>query len=194
MHTIPDTALARAANEILVTSSPPTLVGHCRRTYQFGAQLLVQAGRTFDTETLYVACLLHDLGLTDQFEDGETAFEIRGAQVAQASLLEHGATPEQANLVYDAIALHLRPADDELRAEVTGVTIGAAVDVLGLRLDELPKHFVAQALEEFPRDGLKAYLQEALVKQGKLKPTSRIARYIEKYQFADLVAATPFDS
>jgi hypothetical protein len=35
-----DTKLAAAAEALVVRVSPPALVGHCRRTYAFGAALL----------------------------------------------------------------------------------------------------------------------------------------------------------
>jgi hypothetical protein len=37
-------------------------------------------------------------------------------------------------------------------------------------------------------------LTEAIGRQVKLKPDSRIARHVERYNFTALVAAAPFDS
>src|SRR5918998_2408751 len=98
---IPDTGLAAAAEALTLRVSSPALVGHCRRTYAFGAAVLQQRGRTFDTELLYIAAMLHDLGLTDEFEDGVTSFEQRGADVARRALLAEGAAPETAALVHE---------------------------------------------------------------------------------------------
>lgn len=192
---IPDTKLAAAAEALAVQVSPPALVGHCRRTYAFGAALLQQQSRTFDAELLYIAAMLHDLGLTDEFEDGVTPFERIGADAAQRALLAEGAPPETAALVHEAIALHLEAATaDDPRPEVAGVSIGAGVDVLGLRLSDLPARFVGQVLEAYPRLELKAMLTEAIARQVELKPQSRIARHVERYNFIALVAAAPFDS
>jgi len=190
----PDTALARAAETFVLGCSPLPLVNHCRRTYLFGAALLNQASRSYDAEVLYLASMLHDLGLTEAWEDGVTPFEKRGAQVAATQLAQWGATPEVNDLASEAIALHLRASSaDDPRPEVAGVSIGAAVDVLGLRLDELPKHLVAQVLEESPRLGFKRVLIEMIDRQTGLKPGSRIATYVTQFHFKDLVAATPFD-
>src|SRR5512132_1237844 len=93
---VPDTRLAAAAEALAVRVSPSALVGHCRRTYAFGAALLDRQGRTFDAELLYIAAMLHDLGLTDEFEDGVTPFEKRGADVARQALLTEGAPEETA--------------------------------------------------------------------------------------------------
>jgi hypothetical protein len=193
MFSVPDSALAMAADALLVSSSPLPLVNHCRRTYVFGAGLLERAGRSFDAEVLYVASLLHDLGLTETFEDGVTPFETRGAAVATEALRENGASPELTALVNDAIALHLKASSaEDPRPEVAGVSMGAAADVLGLRLEDLPESLVAQALEGFPRLDFKTFLNEVIARQVQLKPDSRIAGYVERFQFAQLVTAAPF--
>lgn len=193
MLSVPDTALAMAADALLVSSSPLPLVNHCRRTYVFGAGLLERAGRGFDAEVLYVASLLHDLGLTETFEDGVTPFEARGAAVATEALRSNGAPPELTALVNDAIALHLKAsAAEDPRPEIAGVSMGAAVDVLGMRLDDLPESLVAQALEEFPRLDFKTFLNDVIARQVQLKPDSRIAGYVERFNFAQLVTAAPF--
>jgi hypothetical protein len=193
LTTLPDTALAQAAESFVLSCSPLPLVNHCRRTYLFGAALLSQAHRSFDAEVLYVASMLHDLGLTQTWEDGVTPFEKRGAAVAAAQLAQWGAEPEMTHLVQEAIALHLKAsAAEDPRPEVMGVSIGASVDVLGLRLDELPKHFVEQTLAQHPRLGFKQLLVELIDRQTDLKPDSRIATYVKQFHFKDLVAATPF--
>jgi HD domain len=192
---IPDTKLATAAEALTVRVSPPALVGHCRRTYAFGAALLQQQRRTFDAELLYIAAMLHDLGLTDEFEDGVTPFEQIGADAAQRALLAEGAPPETVAQVHEAIGLHLLATSaDDPRPEVAGVSIGAGMDVFGLRLSDLPATFVAEVLEEYPRLGLKAMLTGAIGRQVELKPQSRIARHAERYDVTALIAAAPFDS
>lgn len=191
----PDTGLTAAADRMLLESSPPPLVNHCHRTYAFAAVLLDLQGRRYDAEALFIAAALHDLGLTDTWDDGTTPFEARGAQVAYEALLANDARPELAALVRDAIALHLElSSQDDPRGEVAGVALGAAVDVLGLRLTDLPKHLIARVLEQYPRHELKTYLVEAVRSQAERKPTSRIARYVERLHFTDLIAAAPFDS
>jgi len=188
-----DSPLATAADALLAKVSPPALVNHCKRTYAFGTALLNQAGRGFDAEALYVAAMLHDLGLTDAYEDGVTPFEVRGADIAAAQLLDMGADPDFIALVHDAIALHLEMnAPKDPRPEVADVSLGAAVDVLGLRIDKLPASFVAQTLETFPRLGFKDLLIPAIERQARLKPDSLVARHLDEFAFAQLVAAAPF--
>jgi hypothetical protein len=191
----PDTRLAAAAEVLAVRVSPPALVGHCRRTFAFGAAVLQRQRRTFDAELLYIAAMLHDLGLTDEFEDGVTPFEKLGADAARRALLAEGAPPATVELVHEAIAVHLEAsAADDPRPEVAGVSIGAGVDVLGLRLADLPTTLVAEVLEAYPRLDFKTMINAAIARQVELKPHSRIARHVERYDFTGLVAAAPFDS
>jgi hypothetical protein len=48
-------------------------------------------------------------------------------------------------------------------------------------------------IEAYPRLGFKAMLTEAIARQVQLKPRSRIARHVERYNVDALVAAAPFD-
>ncbi|MBL7498119.1 HD domain-containing protein [Frankia sp. CNm7] len=192
----PDTALADAADRMLVDCSPPHLVGHCHRTYQFAAALLGQQGRAFDAEALYVACALHDLGLTPTWDDPVTPFEARGARVAHDALLAWQAPTELADLVRDAIALHLELATrDDARAGVAGVSLGAGADVAGLSLGDLPPDVVGAILEQDPREpGFKDYLTEVIRAQAAAKPTSRIARHVADFSFDTMILTAPFDN
>ena len=64
-------------------TSPPFLFNHSMRTYLFGA--LLGKDLAFDHELLFLACILHDLGLTDRYA-GEKPFEIEGAEAARKFL------------------------------------------------------------------------------------------------------------
>src|SRR5208283_5236734 len=55
-----DTMVAKAANELALSASPPYLYNHAVRTYLFGALIGRAAKLKFDEELLYLACVLHD--------------------------------------------------------------------------------------------------------------------------------------
>jgi hypothetical protein len=191
----PDSALADAADGMLRASAPPVLVEHCLRTHAFAVALLDAARRPYDPELLFVAAALHDLGLTPAWDDGTTSFERRGAEVARQLLLDEGASPPAAELVHDAIALHLELSSaTDPRPEVAGVGMGAAVDVLGLRIDELPAGTLDDVLARHPRLGLKDWLVEAMVAEAAVKPGSRAAALDREFGFPALIAAAPFTS
>lgn len=193
MSLVRKTPLTEAATALAASVSPPPLLNHCYRTYDFGAALLSAAGRDFDPEILYVASILHDLGLTDSYDDRETPFEEQGASAAAGALRAAGAPEDFTGRVREAIALHLKASSaDDPRPEVAGVSMGAAVDVLGLRLDLVPESLVAQTLEDYPRLGFKAFLTAAIDHQVRFKPGSRLAEYVTRYRFSELVSEAPF--
>ncbi len=64
---LPDTPAACAAEAYLASVSNVTMMRHCVRTYRFGRILAEKAGAKPDFEALYVASLLHDLGLEPLF-------------------------------------------------------------------------------------------------------------------------------
>lgn len=189
--TIPDTRLAKAAADLLAASSSETLVNHCHRTYRFGLELGERAGLAPDRELFWIGAALHDLGLTPAY-DGDAPFEEVGANAAGAFLLGEGADPARADLVAEAIRLHLLPATaKDPRPEVALVTMGAAADVFGLRLDRIAPATVARIVEEYPRLGFTAAVTALVADQAARKPHSAIADLVNAGA-ADLIAATPF--
>ncbi|MGW7463858.1 HD domain-containing protein [Streptomyces xantholiticus] len=194
LTSFPDSPLARAADQMLCAASPPTLVAHCHRTYRFGSGFLEGQQRAFDAEALFIASALHDLALTDTYDDPRTPFEVQGARLAEQELLSRGARPDLIGLVRDAIALHMEiTTADDPRPEVAAVHLGAAADVMGLRLDRLPPGLLTEVLELHPRQGFAAFLTEAVRGQAAAKPDSRIALLIRHAGFLDLIAAAPFE-
>jgi HD-GYP domain-containing protein (c-di-GMP phosphodiesterase class II) len=88
---VPDSALARKAERHAAELSSEALLNHCHRTYLWGS-LLAQADGTKvdDPELLYVASLLHDLGVTDAHfgkDRGAHCFAVEGGFAAEAFLL-----------------------------------------------------------------------------------------------------------
>src|SRR5438876_2111614 len=74
--------IAKAVTQLSRAVSPPYLFNHAIRTFLFGSLIGRTQGQTFDEELLYLACILHDVGLTERFE-GELPFEIQGAEAAK---------------------------------------------------------------------------------------------------------------
>lgn len=191
----PSTPLARAARDFLQRTSPPLLVDHCWRTYIFGTALLERAGRAFDAESLFVGSCLHDVGLLTDNDDGSTPFQLRGAVLARDFVLDNGASPDLAELVHDAVALHLELSTAQHPVpEIAGVNLGAAVDVLGLRLDQLPDDVVDAALTAHPRGEMKEWFTKAMTDEALRKPGSTVAGYVEDLDLIALIRAAPFTS
>jgi hypothetical protein len=189
--TIPDTRLATAAVELLTASSSATMVNHCFRTYRFGLALADRGGLAPDRELFFLGAALHDLGLTPTY-DGPAPFEIQGADAAHAFLLAQGADPDRADLVAEAIRVHLlvTTAKDP-RPEVALVSMGAAVDVFGMRIDRIDPDVTRRIVEEHPRLGFKEAVAALIGDQAARKPDSTIAQLLQAGA-GDLLAASPF--
>jgi len=99
---------------------------------------------------LYLACVLHDLGLTSRFE-GDLPFEIQGAEAAQQFLSDHDVPREKVEVIWDGIALHASAVSGFKQPEVALVGEGAGADVLGADPAEIPRDKVEEVLKAFPR-------------------------------------------
>jgi cyanamide hydratase len=62
---------------------------------------------SYDNETYYLACLLHDIGTAERYlATTKMSFEFKGAIVARDLILSLGGVEDQADSVCDAIIRH----------------------------------------------------------------------------------------
>jgi len=188
----PDSPLAKAAFQLAAGLSSPMLLNHAVRTYHFGAILAARDALRVDRELLYVAAVLHDLGLTPEYESEPGSFEWVGARAARAFALSEGVTAARADLIHDAIALHSSVGIASRREpEVALVHYGAGVDLFGIRLNEIPERDLDRLLEAWPRHDFKNAFPMCLEHQVALEPESHIAGAMA-LGLADRVRAAPF--
>lgn len=190
----PDSALAREADERVRELSSPALYGHCLRTWAFAA-LFAQRDRVrHDEELLYLACVLHDLGLTDEHwgrDPRAKCFAVEGAYAAHALVHGHGASDERARKVAEAISLHLNvTVPTRLGAEAHLLSKGVSLDVVGRRLHQVPPPSRRSVDERWPRDGFAGELAASTAGQAQLRPGSRSA-LLHKLGFVGLIDANP---
>jgi hypothetical protein len=145
-----DSKWARLATELARDTSPDYLFNHAARTFLFGALIGNANNLKFDSEILYLACILHDLGLTERFA-GPLPFEIQGAQAARAFLTNNGLPNDQANVVWDGIAMHPSAIASFKQPEIALVSAGAGADVVGSGLEKIPENAKAAVAHAFPR-------------------------------------------
>jgi len=103
-----------------------------------------------DREIFFLACALHDLGLTPKYA-GNLPFEIQGAQAARRILESAGLTPDKSQVVWDGIAMHLHAMSDFKPPEISLVGAGAGADVVGGGIEKLAREDVQAVLTAFPR-------------------------------------------
>jgi hypothetical protein len=174
----PDTALCKQALALAQEVSQTFLFRHAARSFQFAALFGGQDRVRFDPELLFLACILHDLGLTDAYA-GPRSFEWEGADAAHAFCLDHGCSKPRAWVVREAIALHAAVGfAPQGSPEGALLHFGAGADVIGLRLDEVPAGHLRRMLEEHPREDFANQFAELLAREAAAKPHSHIAGHV----------------
>lgn len=190
----PDSSLAREAEEHVRELSSPPLYGHCVRTWAF-AELFAQRDRvSHDSELLYLACMLHDLGLTPLHwgkDPHAKCFAVEGARAAHALVQAGGADEERSRRVAEAISLHLNvnvPA--RLGVEARLLSKGVSLDVVGRRLHQIAPSVLQGVDTRWPRAGFPGELAAATTSQAQLRPGSR-SGLLQKLGFVKLIEGNP---
>ncbi|HEX2233053.1 MAG TPA: HD domain-containing protein [Thermoleophilaceae bacterium] len=190
----PDSRLAREAEELCRELSTPALLNHCLRVYVWGSLLGARDRLRYDDELLFVASLLHDLGLTDSFasRDGPPCFAVQGAIAAGDWGLKHGCERSRAEVVANAISLHINPrVPPSEGVEAHLLAAGAAFDVIGARYGHLAKPLVAAAVELHPRLGFKREMEDRSRRAAHRGPQTRVA-FGYRLGFGRMIAGAPF--
>jgi hypothetical protein len=191
---IPDSKIAKEAEELCRHASSPMLVNHCLRTYAWGMILGRSDGLSPDPEILYVGSMLHDLALTDEFRDYAPmpCFGARAGILANDWAAERGWPADRRATLSDAISLHLNarvPAEHGPEARL--LQAGAGLDVIGLRHWELSPETVAAVLARYPRHDMK----RASYPLFKAEAHSRTrAHLLDRWlMFGTLIRLAPFE-
>lgn len=188
---IPDSAAVQQAIRLVADISPAFLFNHCIRTYLFGEAIGRRGKLKYDREVLFLASLMHDLGLLPEFK-GERSFELEGARAARAFLLDHGMPEEKADLVHEAIALHAAVGIASKKSpEIALVHFGAGMDVFGFRAEDIAPRTIEGIIEAHPRLGFKEAFGEMLEVEAGRKPGSHIAGHVS-LGFRGKIQSGPF--
>lgn len=171
---VPDTELATAADALARSVSPSFVYNHTVRSYLFARELAAASGLRaevdYDEELVYVACILHDLGVTE-FANNDKRFEVDGADAAAAFLTARGVEPARVQPVWNAIALHTSDGLAPHFGPVEAVTQqGIAADILGFGKQQLPAGFAERVHAAWPRENLGYALGELIAAQVHANP------------------------
>jgi hypothetical protein len=192
----PDTGLAKEAEERVRELSKPALYGHCLRTWAFAALFARRDRVDHDEELLYLACVLHDLGLTEAHDGRDptaACFAVEGARAAHTLLCERQAPADRARTVAEAISLHLNiQVPERYGPEAVLLSRGVMLDVVGRRMERFPEAALVEVARKWPREGSGALLLEDTARQAKIRPQARAA-FLHRLGFTKLVSANPLD-
>ena len=158
---VPDSKIARDAEELARTVSNDMLFNHVMRCYWFGEFFARKQGLKVDSELMFLSSVLHDLGLTPH-APGPHRFEIEGAGAARRFLVDNGVSADRAQKVWDNIALHTWDInlfrDDTSRM----MELGVLYDVVGVPDAGLDADDVAKVVRRYPRLKFKTAFNDTL--------------------------------
>ncbi|MDX6209031.1 MAG: hypothetical protein QOF82_748 [Frankiales bacterium] len=189
--TPPSSVLTRAAEEQAHQRLTPMLLGHSYRTYAFGMAIGTIEGVDVDTELLFAAAMLHDVGLTGQRQSSD--FTLASARAARDLAENVGLSSTATEIMRTAITMHHSPgvtlADGAVAYLLSG---GAGVDVAGLKSWQLPPDVLTTVVRDWPRLGFKRGFAELWRAEADAVPAGR-ARLLRRYGAFDLaVKLAPF--
>lgn len=201
---LPDTPVISLAIEYAREHSEPWLFNHVMRSWLF-AESLAQLNRVeHDGEVLALATLLHDLGLSPEF-DGPLRFEVETANAARVFALRAGLDARRAQLIWDGAALNSTPSIALYKeTEVRLCTLGIGLDWGGFGYDSLERQQVDAIVEAFPRLQMKQQFSRAVCRLCETRPATTYdnfardfgQRFVKGYQSpssVDLLFAAPFE-
>ncbi len=169
----PDTAVAARAVEAARTYCSPALMQHNHRSYLWAAAIGVERALAFDAELLFVAAMLHDIGLVAEFDSASLSFEQGGGHVAWMFAAGAGWPLGRRVRVAEVIVRHMWDSvDAELDPEGYLLEVGTGLDISGRNADWWPAELRAEVLTAHPRLDLAAEFLACFTEQAKRKPTS----------------------
>lgn len=152
---LPDSELCQAAVSYAKQVSQPYLFHHVMRSAVYAEHIGQQQKMQYDREVVFVATVLHDLGLTD-IVPVQIRFEVEGADAAKAylstkGLTSKGLTEKQLDLVWDAIALHTTNDIPQRKSPETALCqLGIASDLSIISPALINEAFIDEVLHAYP--------------------------------------------
>src|SRR5579883_1951075 len=103
---IPDSRLSFDAFDVAKSHVSIEVLLHSIRAFAFAALIGKARGVRFDPELLFVSGILHDVGIATEYTTPDNRFEVDGANAARELMNRHDRSGAEADIVWDAIALH----------------------------------------------------------------------------------------
>jgi hypothetical protein len=189
---LPQDPVAVEAADLNLGSSPAFLANHAFRSYAWAAWFARREVIDVDRRMLWVASVLHDIGLTEEGRATE-CFEVDGATLAADFLRRHGTPDETIAVVGQAIILHMQPSVGRDEGDIAYLLdAGVSCDVSGRRYEELDAGFRDSVLERFPRLDFKRRFTALISDEAKRKPGCMAATYMNELGLPQRIVAAPF--
>jgi hypothetical protein len=189
---LPDTTAASAACEISAELQSAAMHHHCARSYVWAAALASSSGLAFDAELLYVAAMLHDLGLHPSFDSHAVAFEQSGGDVARVFAAGAGWPAARRDHVAAVVVGHMREVDRAEDAEGHLLARATGIDISGRGVDDVPADLRREVIDRWPRLDLATEFADCFRGQAARKPGTAAARAMAS-GLADRLAINPLE-
>ncbi|MBT2227999.1 cyanamide hydratase [Nonomuraea sp. NEAU-A123] len=191
---IPDTAPCRGALEAATRYHSPSLLNHSVRAYLWAAAYAGLHEIAFDAELLYVSSMLHDIGLTAEFDSHTVPFEEAGGHVAWAFAAGAGWPVERRVRAAEVIIRHMWdevPLAEDPEGHLLELSTG--MDISGRRTDEIPSELRQEVLARHPRLEIAKEFAACVTDQGTRKPASLAGGFVRS-GITDRLANNPLDA
>lgn len=169
---IPDSAMARGATELMRDSQSRLLFDAASRAFVFASLIGESRCVPFDPELLYVSALFLRVGVTALYRRSQQRYEVDSADAAVQFLRGYGRCGDDCVQVWDAVALHTTPGIPEHKPGITALlAAGVDTDLLGTHCQALGPEALRLILEAFPREpGFKSKLLDTLARGQTHRP------------------------
>ena len=154
-------------------------MNHCVRSYIWAASHAQREHIAFDAELLFVAAMLHDIGLEQEFDSHTVPFEEAGGHVAWVFAAGAGWPLERRRRVAEIIVRHMWDAVD-VSADPEGflLEIATGLDISGRHPEWWGKEMRRDVVAELPRLGLRDEFLRCFQDQAVRKPGSAAAQAV----------------
>lgn len=150
---MPDSAMARAAGELMRETQTRWMFDSAKRTFLFASLLGQSRDLHYDPELLYIGALFLRIGVTPLYRDSQQRFEIDSADAAAQFLRGYGRSGDEIAQVWDAIALHTTPGIPHYKPALTALLAAAVeTDLMGAHRQAICPDVLARILCAFPRE------------------------------------------
>ncbi|GAA6000494.1 uncharacterized protein JCM10292_001541 [Rhodotorula paludigena] len=175
---IPDSDLVKAAAAHVKPLLGDKLWNHSHRAFLFAAYIRqVQFGDwEWDAEALYLACLFHDLGATEEnLKSSKTSFEFYSAVLARDFLLGHAdgkSRPDLVDSVCEAVVRHTNFVSSMITVTGQLIQLGTLYDNIAQYRSWVHPQTVAEICKAYSRDAWAGCFHDTMKREIELKPWS----------------------
>lgn len=173
---VPQTPNSQAAFEHASSVLAPAILSHSMRVYLYAKALAHDSASTYAIDPvrldlLFVACLFHDIGTTDEY-DGSQRFEIEGGDAAVKHLEQFDVSATDKHDVWTAIACHTSPQIAERIGELSKLVRLAVLTDFGRKSSawDLLLPLREEMERRLGRAEIEKVLGDAVVEQAKRQP------------------------